>query len=232
MQQWQAEIRERQERGISVKEWCMERGLSPSAYYHRLRRRDEDRWKGVRPGRAGLCACKAVRPQALRGSGQMPGLWNRRKRGCGPFRCARTRVQKGNCAGAADSAQLLLARVAGTHHLREICQSGPALPLRHGGEALPYHAGQLGDLRCEHLCGSRMSKDEGGASFREDHPRGRNGGAGTARAREEGENRLPDVGLLCSKGSWAIQHSLRIRPHPKRRSCQTFSGRLQRVFDL
>ncbi len=38
LQQWQAEICERQESGISVKEWCMERGLSPSAYYHRLRR--------------------------------------------------------------------------------------------------------------------------------------------------------------------------------------------------
>ncbi len=38
LQQWQAEIRERQECGISVKTWCLERGLSPSAYYHRLRR--------------------------------------------------------------------------------------------------------------------------------------------------------------------------------------------------
>ena len=38
LQQWQTEIRQRQERGISVREWCQERGLSPSAYYHRLRR--------------------------------------------------------------------------------------------------------------------------------------------------------------------------------------------------
>lgn len=38
LEEWQAEIRERQERGISVREWCLERGLSPSAYYHRLRR--------------------------------------------------------------------------------------------------------------------------------------------------------------------------------------------------
>lgn len=38
LERWQAEIRERQERGISVREWCLERGLSPSAYYHRLRR--------------------------------------------------------------------------------------------------------------------------------------------------------------------------------------------------
>lgn len=38
LQQWQAEIRERQESGMSVREFCREKGLSPSAYYRRLRR--------------------------------------------------------------------------------------------------------------------------------------------------------------------------------------------------
>lgn len=38
LQQWQAEIQERRESGMSVKEWCREKGLSPSAYYRRLRR--------------------------------------------------------------------------------------------------------------------------------------------------------------------------------------------------
>ena len=35
---WQREMEERQSSGLSVKAWCKERGLSQSAYYHRLRK--------------------------------------------------------------------------------------------------------------------------------------------------------------------------------------------------
>ena len=35
---WQCEMEERQSSGLSVKAWCKERGLSQSAYYHRLRK--------------------------------------------------------------------------------------------------------------------------------------------------------------------------------------------------
>ena len=35
---WQREMEERQSSGLSVKTWCKERGLSQSAYYHRLRK--------------------------------------------------------------------------------------------------------------------------------------------------------------------------------------------------
>lgn len=35
---WQREMEERQSSGLSVKAWCKERGLSLSAYYHRLRK--------------------------------------------------------------------------------------------------------------------------------------------------------------------------------------------------
>lgn len=35
---WQREMEERQSSGLSVKTWCKERGLSQSAYYHRLQK--------------------------------------------------------------------------------------------------------------------------------------------------------------------------------------------------
>lgn len=35
---WRREMEERQSSGLSVRTWCKERGLSPSAYYHRLRK--------------------------------------------------------------------------------------------------------------------------------------------------------------------------------------------------
>ena len=35
---WQREMEEQQSSGLSVKTWCKERGLSLSAYYHRLRK--------------------------------------------------------------------------------------------------------------------------------------------------------------------------------------------------
>ena len=38
MDAWQREMEERQSSGLSVKAWCKERGLSQSAYYHRLRK--------------------------------------------------------------------------------------------------------------------------------------------------------------------------------------------------
>lgn len=38
MDAWQREMEERQSSGLSVKTWCKERGLSQSAYYHRLRK--------------------------------------------------------------------------------------------------------------------------------------------------------------------------------------------------
>ena len=38
MQQWSGMLRERQESGLSVKEWCLEHGISEHSYYYRLRR--------------------------------------------------------------------------------------------------------------------------------------------------------------------------------------------------
>ena len=38
MDAWRREMEERQSSGLSVKTWCKERGLSQSAYYHRLRK--------------------------------------------------------------------------------------------------------------------------------------------------------------------------------------------------
>lgn len=36
--EWQRQIQERQEQGITVDEWCVNLGISKSAYYHRLRK--------------------------------------------------------------------------------------------------------------------------------------------------------------------------------------------------
>ena len=38
LQQWSVMLRERKESGLSVKEWCLEQGISEHSYYHRLRR--------------------------------------------------------------------------------------------------------------------------------------------------------------------------------------------------
>ncbi len=38
LQQWSGMLRERQESGLSVKEWCLEQGISEHSYYYRLRR--------------------------------------------------------------------------------------------------------------------------------------------------------------------------------------------------
>ena len=38
LSEWQRQIRERQEQGITVDEWCMSMGISKGTYYHRLRR--------------------------------------------------------------------------------------------------------------------------------------------------------------------------------------------------
>ena len=38
MDAWRREMEERQSSGLSVKAWCKERGMSQSAYYHRLRK--------------------------------------------------------------------------------------------------------------------------------------------------------------------------------------------------
>ena len=36
--EWQRQIQERQEQGMTVDEWCMSMGISKGAYYHRLRK--------------------------------------------------------------------------------------------------------------------------------------------------------------------------------------------------
>lgn len=38
LQQWSRMLLERQESGLSVKEWCLEQGISEHSYYYRLRR--------------------------------------------------------------------------------------------------------------------------------------------------------------------------------------------------
>ena len=38
LQQWSGMIQQRQESGLSVKEWCLEQGISEHSYYYRLRR--------------------------------------------------------------------------------------------------------------------------------------------------------------------------------------------------
>lgn len=38
LQQWSGMLRERQESGLSVKDWCQEQGISEHSYYYRLRR--------------------------------------------------------------------------------------------------------------------------------------------------------------------------------------------------
>lgn len=48
LSEWQKQIEERQSSGLSMKAWCKERGMSQSAYYHRLRKTEGRR---VRTGR-------------------------------------------------------------------------------------------------------------------------------------------------------------------------------------
>ena len=38
LQEWSGMLRERKESGLSVKEWCLEQGISEHSYYYRLRR--------------------------------------------------------------------------------------------------------------------------------------------------------------------------------------------------
>ena len=38
LSEWQRQIQERQEEGVTVDEWCMSMGISKGAYYHRLRK--------------------------------------------------------------------------------------------------------------------------------------------------------------------------------------------------
>ena len=38
LSEWQRQIQQRQEQGITVDEWCMSMGISKGAYYHRLRK--------------------------------------------------------------------------------------------------------------------------------------------------------------------------------------------------
>ena len=44
LSEWQRQIRERQEQGLTVDEWCMSMGISKGTYYHRLRRVREYMW--------------------------------------------------------------------------------------------------------------------------------------------------------------------------------------------
>ena len=36
--EWQRQMQERQEQGLTIDEWCMSMGISKSTYYHRLRK--------------------------------------------------------------------------------------------------------------------------------------------------------------------------------------------------
>ena len=38
MQEWSGMLRQRKESGLSVKDWCLEQGISEHSYYYRLRR--------------------------------------------------------------------------------------------------------------------------------------------------------------------------------------------------
>ena len=38
LSEWQRQIQQRQEQGLTVDEWCMSMGISKGAYYHRLRK--------------------------------------------------------------------------------------------------------------------------------------------------------------------------------------------------
>lgn len=38
LQQWSGMLQERKESGLSVKDWCLEQGISEHSYYYRLRR--------------------------------------------------------------------------------------------------------------------------------------------------------------------------------------------------
>ena len=38
LSEWQRQIQERQEQGLTVDEWCMSMGISKGTYYHRLRK--------------------------------------------------------------------------------------------------------------------------------------------------------------------------------------------------
>ena len=37
LQQWRGMVQERKESGLSVREWCLERGITEHVYYYRLR---------------------------------------------------------------------------------------------------------------------------------------------------------------------------------------------------
>ena len=45
--EWQRQIQERQEQGLTVDEWCMNTGISRGAYYHRLRKVREYMCKSI-----------------------------------------------------------------------------------------------------------------------------------------------------------------------------------------
>ena len=38
LSEWQRQLQERQEQGLTVDEWCMSMGISKGTYYHRLRK--------------------------------------------------------------------------------------------------------------------------------------------------------------------------------------------------
>lgn len=38
LQEWSGMLRERKESGLTVKDWCLEQGISEHSYYYRLRR--------------------------------------------------------------------------------------------------------------------------------------------------------------------------------------------------
>lgn len=63
--EWQLQIQERQERGMTVDEWCASVGISKGAYYHRLRKVREYMCKSMGLVESGEKKKEASQPTAV-----------------------------------------------------------------------------------------------------------------------------------------------------------------------
>lgn len=63
--EWQRQIQERQERGMTVDEWCTSVGISKGAYYHRLRKVREYMCKSMGLVESGEKKKEASQPTAV-----------------------------------------------------------------------------------------------------------------------------------------------------------------------
>lgn len=63
--EWQRQIQERQERGMTVDEWCASVGISKGAYYHRLRKVREYMCKSMGLVESGEKKKEASQPTAV-----------------------------------------------------------------------------------------------------------------------------------------------------------------------